>query len=266
MESAGRRSMNVRELLGWTAPYESFNREERNLAAIFFHALNLPGNLNAFLAATGCAPVAAGFSPAIFFEYAYLRDLWFGLSDNDAKCAVIENGLGLGCVPKPSSMPVGDVNRLFGAVPKPSEKFVQNPGNWSVAQFSASIADDDDFLATCIFKWCFNAKPDLVLQTAAERVVCIEAKLESGEGRYPTASAEKEIFRRRGLPSVGQTEVQRHMFERILGYQTEFILLARKRPRLEESHRFLSWGDAFDAMECGELPEFMKRTIQATAG
>lgn len=258
--------MNVRELLGWTAPYESFNREERNLAAIFFHALNLPGNLDAFLAATGCAPVAAGFSPAVFYEYAYLRDLWFGLSDNDAKCAVIENSLSRGCPAGLSSMAAGDLNRLFGAVPKASEKYVQNPGNWSVAQFSASIADDDDFLAACIFKWCFNAKPDLVLQTATERVVCIEAKLESSEGRYPTASIEKEIFKRRGLPSVGQTEVQRQMFERILGYETEFILLARKRPRSEASHRFLSWGAAFDAMDCDGIPEFMRRTIQATAG
>ena len=155
---------------------------------------------------------------------------------------------------------------MFGAVPKPSEKYVQNPGNWSVARFSSAITDNDDFLATCIFKWCFNAKPDLVLQIAAERVVCIEAKLESGEGRYPMASIEKKIFRRRGLPSVGQTEVQRHMFERILGYETEFILLAKKRPRLEASHRFLSWGKAFDALDCDGMPEFMRRTIRATAG
>jgi hypothetical protein len=258
--------VNVRELLGWSAPYESFNREERNLAAIFFHALNLPGNLDAFLRATGCAPVAAGFSPAVFYEYAYLRDLWFSLSDNDTKCAVIENCLGRGCPPGLSSMAAGNLNRLFGAVPKASEQYVQNPGSWSVAQFSASIADDSDFLAACVFKWSFNAKPDLVLQTAAERVVCIEAKLESGEGRYPTASVEKEIFRRRGLSSVGQTEVQRYMFEQILGYETEFILLARKKPRLEASHRFVSWGNAFDAMNCDGMPEFMRRTIRATAG
>lgn len=179
---------------------------------------------------------------------------------------MIENFLGLACMPRPSSMPVGDLNRLFGAVPKPSEKHVQNPGNWSVAQFSASIGDDDDFLATCVFKWCFNAKPGLVLQTATERVVCIEAKLESGEGRYPTASLEKKIFRRRGLPSVGQTEVQRHMFERVLGYETEFILLARRKPRFEASHRFLSWGDAFECMDCTGLPAFMKETIRATTG
>jgi hypothetical protein len=258
--------MNVRELLGWTAPYESFNREERNLAAIFFHALNLPGNLDAFLAATGCAPVAAGFSPAVFYEYAYLRDLWNGLADNGAKCAVIENVLGLACVPQPSSMPVGDLNRLFGAVPKASETDIQSPGKWSVAQLSVAIKDNRDFLAACVFKWCFNAKPDLVLQTAAERVVCIEAKLGSGEGRYPAASAEKEIFKRRALAGVGQTEVQHHLFQQILGYETEFLLLARNKPRSEGSHRYLSWADAFECMDCTGLPAFMEETIRATTG
>ena len=258
--------MDVRKLLGWATPYESFNREERNLAAIFFHVLNLPGNLDAFLAATGCAPVESGFSPAVFFEYAYLRDLWSGLGDNDAKRAVIESGLQLGSALELSSMTVGELNRLFGAVPKPSEKYVQSPGNWSVARFSPAIADDDDFRATCLFKWCFNAKPDLVLQTGTERVVCIEAKLESGEGRYPSASLEKEVFRHRGLASVGQTEVQRHMFEWLLGYETEFILLANRRTPAETPHRFVSWRQAFDAVECTGIPEFMRRTIAATAG
>jgi hypothetical protein len=145
-----------------------------------------------------------------------------------------------------------------------SEKYVQKPGNWSVAQFSASIADDDDFLAACMFKWCFNAKPDLVLQTATERVVCIEAKLESGEGRYPATSVEKTIFKSRGLSSVGQTEVQRYTFEQLLGYETEFILLAKKRPGSAGSHRCLSWADAFKCLDCTGVPEFMKVTIRAT--
>jgi hypothetical protein len=56
------------------------------------------------------------------------------------------------------------------------------------------------------------------------------------------------------------------MFERILGYETEFILLARARPRLEASHRFVSWRDAFDALEYDGIPEFMRRTIGAMAG
>ena len=256
--------MNVRQLLGWTLPYESFNREERNLAAIFFHALNLSGSLGAFLEAAGCDPLVADFSPAVYYEYAYLRDLWNGLADNEAKCKVIENVLAIDCVPQPSSLPVGDLNRLFGAAPKASEKFVQSPGSWSVQQLNTSLEDNDDFLAACVFKWCFKAKPDLVLQTGPERVVCIEAKLESGEGWYPAASAEKAIFRSRGLSSVGQTEVQRHLFERILGYETEFILLAKKGPRSAGSHRHLSWADAFASMDCRGLPEFMKRTIRAT--
>lgn len=139
-----------------------------------------------------------------------------------------------------------------------------------MARFSPTISDNDEFLALCIFKWCFNAKRDLVLQTAAEHVVCIEAKLESGEGRYPGASREKEIFKTRGFSSVGQTDVERYMFEQVLGYETEFILLARKRPRSETSHeashRFLSWREAFDAMECADIPACMAETIRAMAG
>jgi hypothetical protein len=255
--------MTIRDALGWNEPYESFNREERNLAAIFFHAVNLPGNLDLLLAATGCPPVEAGFSPAVYYEYAYLRDLWSKLDGNAPKRAVLAAGLELSTQPDFSRLEPGDLNRMFGAVPRPSEVHVQSPGNWSLSRFDPNIEDNDDFVRTCLFKWCFNAKPDLVIQTGADRVVCIEAKLESGEGRYPGSSREKEIFGRRGLRSVGQTEVQRHLFEQLLGYDADFVFLAKKEPTSVGSHRFLSWRDAFSVMDCEGLPPFMHITIES---
>jgi hypothetical protein len=37
--------MNIREILHFNTPYFTINREERNLAAIFYHALLLKDNL-----------------------------------------------------------------------------------------------------------------------------------------------------------------------------------------------------------------------------
>ena len=59
-----------------TAPYATYNREERNLAAIFFYALNLGDNTKRFLHAADCKPPDASWDPAVYYEFAQRRDLW----------------------------------------------------------------------------------------------------------------------------------------------------------------------------------------------
>ncbi len=258
--------MNVRQLLGISEDYASFNREERHLVAIFFHALHLHDNLNRFMQAAGSAQrVGPGFDASVSFEFAYLRDAWRQLTDNGTKRALIEEFLGPARSPALRDMDLHAFNSYFGAVPQPSRHRVQSPGNWSVARYDPNIISDADFLATCRFKWAFNAKPDLVIRTAADSCVCIEAKLESGEGSYPNSGKEKAIFKRRGLDYVAQTALQRYMLQDLLGFETEFVFLSLKPPSGSSSHRFISWSEAFDAMKCDGLPRHMIATIDAMA-
>jgi len=86
---------------------------------------------------------------------------------------------------------------------------IESPSNWSASRLSETFDDNDELLRTCIFKWAFNVKPDLAVQTPQGRVLVVEAKWVSVEGTYPSASLEKEILNTRGLPRVSQTQVQR---------------------------------------------------------
>lgn len=71
------KTMNIRNFLGFTGEYYSINREERNLAAILYHLLLLEGNLGIFLTLIGTSHTPDELSKcSIYFEYAYLRDLW----------------------------------------------------------------------------------------------------------------------------------------------------------------------------------------------
>lgn len=106
---------------------------------------------------------------------------------------------------------------------------MQSPSNWSVARFDATIGSNDEFLRTCQFKWAFNVKPDLVIQTPSGKVLCIEAKWDSGEGSYPASEQEKAIFQRRGIPYLSQTAVQRYLVNELLCLDGEFVYLARRR-------------------------------------
>ncbi len=62
--------MNVRSLTGFERPYYEINREERNLAAIFFHVLLLADNLERFLRRTGSTQPLHPEQAGAYFEYA----------------------------------------------------------------------------------------------------------------------------------------------------------------------------------------------------
>ena len=254
--------MNLRRFVGLDKPFATFNREERNLAAIFFFAINCDGNLARFLSAAGCNWPQDDWEPAVYFEFTYIRDLWKQISQDDQKRAFI-----LACIKTPKNdwladCPIEDFNRFFGAGPNPSKTQIQSPSRWGLRRFDNNIEDNETFLAVCMFKWAFNAKPDLVIQTGPDQCVCIEAKLKSGEGSYPGSKEDKAVFRRRGLSTVRQTSLQHFALIELLGFETEFVYLALKRPA-EEGHRFVSWAAAFDAMQTEALPNYMKQTIAA---
>lgn len=63
-------------------PYFTFNREERNLAAIFYHVLLINNNLEKFLTKLKVEYPIIPEEMGIYFDYAYLRDLWFEYRHN----------------------------------------------------------------------------------------------------------------------------------------------------------------------------------------
>ncbi len=249
--------MNIREYLNWGGGYSAINREERNLTAILYHVLLLGDNLSRFLALIHCPYVVDESEMGIFLEYAYLRDLWSQIEDNDTKRGLVLALLKPSKVDELRTVSILEFNRYFGAVPQPSTKYVQSPGRWSVPRFDRTIEDDDEFLRVCLFKWAFNAKPDIVIHTSKEQAVCIEAKLESSESQYPQATVDKRIFRSRGLSYVKQTILQRYLMEDLLGIETQFVLLVTKVGHTSDTHQVLLWEDVFSNLDVSGLPRFM---------
>ena len=257
--------MNIRQYLNWTKSYTAINREERNLAAVLYHVLLLEDNLTRFLALIECTFQVVESEKAIFVEYAYPRDLWSRIRDNTPKRGLILELLKPSNMSALQEMSVFDFNKHFGAVPRPSVKYVQSPGLWSVPRFDRTIKDDDEFLKTCIFKWAFNAKPDIVIHTSKDEAVCIEAKLKSSEGQYPQSGSEKTIFKSRGLDYVRQTALQRYLMQDLVGIETQFVFLVEKPAKTSYTHELLFWKDVFSSLDVSGLPQFMHEIIAAVS-
>jgi hypothetical protein len=248
--------MNIRQITNIDVDYYEINREERNYAAILFAALCIPGNAEKFLSTFGLGnPVPAQFG--VYFEYAFLRDLWEKIEGQQAKKAVLLQLLPIQGIDQLLQLPVEDINRKFGVAPAPSGDFLQSPGTWSLRKFSPNFPDRDDFLTICRFKWSFKIKPDIVIHLDRNKAVCIEAKYTSGEGSYPSKEAEKAIFKDRGIPYVGQTELQSYMMQDLLGIRTQFLILAPHRIP-SPTHQAITWKDAFAALDLGEFPAFAR--------
>ncbi len=126
-----------------------------------------------------------------------------------------------------------------------------------MSRFHHRVTDDADFLATCRFKWCFRVKPDLVIHTTRDHALVIEAKVESGEGSYPTNPTETAIFKQRGLARVSQTELQKHMMRELLGVDACHVFLT-----LGGRKQQLSWRAAFEALDLTGMPNWSRRWIE----
>ena len=236
--------MNVREFLKYEEDYYPICREERNIAAILYHALLLPGNLTKFLGLIEHSDSCEEAS--IYFEYAYLRDLWKetfptkGVNqqdlNNEKARKLILNALNLSEKrPDLLEMEVCKFNRYFGAAPRPSRNYIQMPATWSIKRMDEGIVGCS-FLDICKFKWAFNIKPDVVIHTSKVEAVCVETKVESRESSYPSNSDKKiflERLERGGMKPVKeykQTDIQKHLFEELLGMKAQIVLLQKSSP------------------------------------
>lgn len=257
---------NVRSFLNWRDGYFAINREERNLAAILYHLLLLEDYLGSFLASISCPFSVEPTELGIYFEYSYLRDLWYNIGDgedgNEVKRRLIYTFLRPGSLPELERMSVFEFNSHFGAVPRASRKTIQSPGNWSMDRFRERFTDSDEFLRVCKFKWSFNTKPDIVIHTSHDTAVCIEAKYESGEGSYPGKPSEVEEFQRRSIRPVSQTALQKYLMEDLLGIETQFVFLVQKPTAKSETHTDMLWKDAFSSLKLGSAPFFIREWIR----
>lgn len=239
-------------------PFWTFNREERNAVAVVFALLGRRGNLETFARLLGWQPVDLA-DAEVSVEWTYLRDLWNHHSRR-RDSAVLRAAI-LDCLQPDNrdwlaACSILEFNTHFGAVPRASAIYVQSPSNWSVRRFDATIVGNDDFRRTCRFKWAFNIKPDLVVQTPSGRVLCVEAKWDSAEGSYPASEAEKAIFRRRQLPYLTQTEVQRYLVDDVLGFTGDFAYLARSN-FVTAAGRCITWAELLPALDRSGAPDFV---------
>lgn len=254
--------MNIRHHLDFKDGYFKINREERNLAAIFYHTLLLNGNLKKFINEIGCNFPIVEDEMGIYFEYAYIRDLWFNIKKgDDFKRKLILDLLQPQNRNELEKISVLEFNKYFGANRTLSSKFIASPGNWSIRYYHKNISDNTEFLKVCEFKWCFNAKPDIVIHTTHNTAICIEAKFESGEGKYPSNDFEKEIFYKRGLELVGQLSIQKKIMKELLGIDTEYIFLVQKKSETE-THKVWTWKEAFANLDTSNCPYFIKEWLK----
>lgn len=278
--------MKIKELAKNGRNYSEFNREERNYAAIFFAALCYGNNLEKFLELCKVNSPIVKDESGIYFEYSYLRDLWFSIgmkekedetieeekvridkANNDKK-EIIRNKLKIKDIDNILNKPVKDINEKFGVGGEPSDKYIQYPGKWAISKFSENVKDRDDFIKVCKFKWSFNIKPDIVIHLSKDRAICIEAKYDSGEGSYPSSDKDINIFNSRGVEKVGQTELQAYMMKDLLDLEIDekkdFFALVKKGMN-SKTHINIQWSEAFKNMETGWMPEFAKQMIKNTS-
>lgn len=158
-----------------------------------------------------------------------------------------------------------EFNTYFGASPRPSSDYIQSPGRWSLNRFDETVIDNDEFLRTCRFKWAFNIKPDLVAATPTGAVLCIEAKLFSPEGPYPSSTVDRAVFARRGLGRVSQTALQRYLMTDLLGFDAMFVYLSRTHVDTA-ADRSITWAELFDCLDWSSAPRWVTNWIGDVVG
>lgn len=216
----------------------------------------------------------------IYFEFSYLRDLWYakGNANDINKALIIEllrkNSFTSTLADGLQKLPTHDFNSKFiqGRI---SNQFIQSPANWQLPVFLKWLHQQGDIVAVCMLKWAFRAKPDIVVQTDMHHALCLELKLESREGSYPAEGCEKRLLREMGLFDKGhtrpfpisQTAVQQYMMNKLLGLNTRYVFITRSQgqstPKVNGSDLMnLSWSKLFKAFDKDALPPFMREAIR----
>ena len=244
-------------------PFHSFNREERNAVAALFGLLMQADNLERFAGLLDWSPDDLVDSE-VAVEWTFRRDLWNHhalLGDQDALRADILDTLQPSNRVELEAASTLAFNEFFAASPRPSKLSIQFPGRWSLRRFDETIIDNDEFVRTCRYKWAHNIKPDLVAMTPSGKVLCIEAKMFSPEGPYPSGPTDVAVFARRGLQSLSQTSVQRYLVEELLGLDGTFAFLALTHVDTAAG-RSVTWSEVFGALEWSSTPGWVQDWIR----
>ncbi len=176
---------------------------------------------------------------------------------------MILESLRLSNSPRLQKMSPIDFNSFFGAGRvSASLNEIMCPATWALTKYSTNLPDDEEFIRACNFKWSFNAKPDLVIQTLPDHAICIEAKYLSEEGTYPSSPKDKEVFNQRKIKSVSQTSLQEYMFKELLGMEVTHFYLTRDSASTRTNS--ISWKESFAAVSLDNLHPFVRRTLAAT--
>lgn len=260
--------------------YYQFVREERLFCGALAHLLMQKGsNLDAFfrlvnaeLAADSKLPIADLESAEIYVEFAYLRDYWHSLErNNGAKRSLIFDLLSkVGSLRhyQADSFPsmIAEFNTVFmGAQGESIKNDIASPGRWSVTSlFERFGTHPDEFRDFCRFKWSFNIKPDIVVVLPGSKPLCIEAKLESKEGRYPTRSNECDAFDKafgKEQGHVGQIELQQFMFGTLLDAPCQSVFIGRTVSSQPHSIS-LSWQQIFAQLDTDTSIGFVGKLLR----
>jgi hypothetical protein len=259
--------------------YYQFVREERLFCAALAHLLMQKGpNLATFLELVNAKSLADSQraltdldEAEIYVEFAFLRDYWNSIGpDNGAKRRLILDLLsrvdGLRHY-RNDSFPsvISEFNGFFmGAPGTRIRNDIVYPGRWSVTGlFERFGARPDEFRDFCRFKWSFNIKPDVVVLLPGSKPLCIEAKFESKEGRYPTRRSDCVAFdaafgEEQGR--VGQVELQQFMFGRLLDAPCQSVFIGLSTPS-EQDSIFLSWEEVFTQLDLTSSIGYVRRLI-----
>ncbi len=260
---------NLRTLLEVKSRYASFNREERNYAALLYHFLmSSDAALQAFLGLFEHSWSGNPDDIEIYFEYAHARDLWKYASRTDGsktcdsrelngrRRAAIEHLLDpeerIGAKTMindalsklDGEFEIERFNALFDAKPI-STKSIQMPGRWG-KDLLRNLGHPNEELRNRAWrlKWAFNAKADLVIHTGDKAVLCVELKYESKEGAYRANMGEEEPY------STSQLKLQQFILKDLLGLQGARFALISKNGKIPNSMKSedvvgKSWKEVF---------------------
>lgn len=249
-------------------PYFRFCREERNLAALLYHHwLASPKNLEAFIRLVDAGLQGDPAECEVYYEFAMLRDLWDRMEDAEVLSALKPTqGLDrrkafvLGLLPDRLRSRVADLepgpwNSFFQVAGKRSVHHVQSPARWSPAEVEG--VTDEERKTLLQIKWSFNLKPDLVIRTPEGTVICVEAKVGSGESSYVARLPGGERY------ALRQRACQAFMFKTLLMVpeaRYRSVLLVRKRSAKGGDIQ-ITWQDAFAAMPTRGGHPFVQRWL-----
>ena len=240
--------------------YREVNREERHIAATLYSLMlsDRPGLQTLLEEACGVACTQGEAEQArVWFEFTFLRDWWHALGREEQRAAALrlllaavetgEDGPDTGGVAERiaelCARTAPELNALFSS--RPSRTSIESPARWSTGVILDSLSDDPDLARRAVrLAWSFRIKPDIVVTIGSDRAVVFEAKWDSPEDKYRCA----EI----GL-SLGQMQLQRDMFTRLLGLapdRVHSVLLARRLRRRHAgvaaaAEPLVTWPQAF---------------------